>query len=119
MILRYLLLFTLCLSLNLNAQSKDEIAAKEFFWGASDNYKGANDIPSDWENESAVIIYKNENYDFHKFGKNVTYTTSIRKRIKLLDMADLDGSQNVRVIMRFTAGVQYGIASKLLFWMTA
>ena len=42
------------------------------------------------ENESAVIIYKNENYDFHKFGKNVTYTTSIRKRIKLLDKAAVE-----------------------------
>ncbi|CAB4148498.1 hypothetical protein UFOVP531_6 [uncultured Caudovirales phage] len=27
--------------------------------------------------------------------------------VKVLDMADLDGSENVRVIMRFTAGVQY------------
>jgi len=27
--------------------------------------------------------------------------------VKLLDMADLDGSQNVRFIMRYTAGVQY------------
>jgi len=33
--------------------------------------------------------------------------------LKLLDMADLDGSQNVRVIMRFTAAVQYGIGSDL------
>ena len=33
--------------------------------------------------------------------------------VKLLDMADLDGSQNVRVVMRFTAGVQYGIGSDL------
>lgn len=29
--------------------------------------------------------------------------------VKVIDMADLDGSQNVRVVMRFTAGVQYGI----------
>ena len=28
--------------------------------------------------------------------------------VKLLDMADLDGSQNFRLIMRFSAGVQYG-----------
>ena len=28
-------------------------------------------------------------------------------QVKVLDMADLDGSQNVRVIMRMTAGVQY------------
>lgn len=34
--------------------------------------------------------------------------------VKVLDMADLDGSQNVRVIMRFTAGVQYGIGSDLV-----
>lgn len=29
--------------------------------------------------------------------------------VKLLDMADLDGSQNVRVVMRFTAGAQIGV----------
>ncbi len=34
--------------------------------------------------------------------------------VKVLDMADLDGSQNVRVVMRFTAGVQYGIGSDLV-----
>ena len=34
--------------------------------------------------------------------------------VKLLDMADLDGSQNVRVISRFTAGVQVGVASDVI-----
>ena len=34
--------------------------------------------------------------------------------VKVLDMADLDGSQNVRVIMRFTAGVQYGIVEDIV-----
>ena len=34
--------------------------------------------------------------------------------VKVIDMADLDGSQNVRVIMRFTAGVQYGVGSDLV-----
>jgi len=29
-------------------------------------------------------------------------------------MADLDGSQNVRVIMRFTAGVQYGVVEDIV-----
>ena len=32
---------------------------------------------------------------------------SDHQEVKVLDMSDLDGSQNVRVIMRFTAGVQY------------
>jgi hypothetical protein len=38
------------------------------------------------------------------------------QEVKLLDMGDLDGSQNVRVIMRFTAGVQYGIGSDLVLF---
>jgi hypothetical protein len=32
----------------------------------------------------------------------------------VLDMSDLDGSQNVRIIMRFTAGVQYGIVEDIV-----
>ena len=36
--------------------------------------------------------------------------------VKLIDMADLDGSQNVRVVMRFTAGVQYGIGSDIVLY---
>jgi hypothetical protein len=39
---------------------------------------------------------------------------SDHNEVKVLDMADLDGSQNVRVVMRFTAGVQYGIGSDLV-----
>ena len=39
---------------------------------------------------------------------------SDHNEVKVIDMADLDGSQNVRVIMRFTAGVQYGIGSDLV-----
>ena len=34
--------------------------------------------------------------------------------VKILDMAELDGSQNVRVIMRFTAGVQYGVVEDIV-----
>lgn len=37
-------------------------------------------------------------------------------QVKVLDMADLDGSQNVRFIMRFTAGVQYGIGSEIVYY---
>jgi len=38
------------------------------------------------------------------------------QEVKLLDMGDLDGSQNVRVVMRFTAGVQYGIGSDIVLY---
>jgi len=33
---------------------------------------------------------------------------SDHNEVKVLDMQDLDGSQNARIVMRFTAGVQYG-----------
>ena len=39
---------------------------------------------------------------------------SDHNEVKLLDMADLDGSQNVRLVMRYTAGVQYGFASDIV-----
>ena len=41
---------------------------------------------------------------------------SDHNEVKLLDMADLDGSQNVRLIMRYTAGVQYGIGSDIVLY---
>ena len=36
------------------------------------------------------------------------------QEVKVLDMSDLDGSDNVRVVMRFTAGVQYGIVEDIV-----
>ena len=41
---------------------------------------------------------------------------SDHNEVKVLDMADLDGSQNVRVIMRFTGAVQYGIGSDIVLY---
>ena len=35
------------------------------------------------------------------------------QEVKVIDMADIDGSQNVRIVMRFTAGVQYGIVEDI------
>ena len=36
--------------------------------------------------------------------------------VKVLDMANIDGSQNYRVIMRYTAGVQFGIAQDIVYY---
>lgn len=43
-----------------------------------------------------------------------TGLASDSQEVKVLDMADLDGSQNVRVIMRMTAGVQYAFAGDVV-----
>jgi hypothetical protein len=39
---------------------------------------------------------------------------SDHNEVKVIDMSELDGSQNVRVVMRFTAGVQYGIIEDIV-----
>lgn len=41
---------------------------------------------------------------------------SDHNEVKVIDMADLDGSQNVRIVMRFTSGVQYGIGSDIVLY---
>lgn len=48
---------------------------------------------------------------------NLFFGTSLladHNEVKVLDMSDLDGSQNVRVIMRLTAGVQYAFAGDIV-----
>lgn len=39
--------------------------------------------------------------------------------VKLLDMADLDGSQNYRVIFRYTADTQFGIGQDIAIHIPA
>lgn len=39
--------------------------------------------------------------------------------VKILDLADIDGSQNVRVVMRFSAGVNYAIGSEIVLGQLA
>jgi hypothetical protein len=36
--------------------------------------------------------------------------------VKVLDMGDLDGSKNVRFVMRFTAGVQVGFGADVVYY---
>ena len=48
---------------------------------------------------------------------NLFFGTSLisdMTEVKVIDLSELDGSQNVRIIMRMTAGVQYGFASDIV-----
>jgi len=50
---------------------------------------------------------------------NLFFGTSLlsdHNEVKLIDMADVDGSQNVRVVMRLTAGVIHGIGSDVVLY---
>ena len=50
---------------------------------------------------------------------NLVFGTGLMRdqnQVKVLDMADLDGSENVRFISKFTAGVQYYIGSEIVYY---
>jgi len=58
--------------------------------------------------DNAAIAAEKSNLFF------ATGLLSDQNEVKVIDMADIDGSQNVRVVMRFTAGVNYGIVSDVV-----
>ena len=63
-----------------------------------------------------------DNYMVAAEKSNLYFGTGLlsdHNEVKVIDMADLDGSQNVRVIMRLTAGVQYGIGSDIVLYTPA
>lgn len=89
-----------------NAQSEEEI--KEAFWGAEDPQKTNMTVQEKWKNESAVILYKEHFYDYHKFTKNVKYSHSIRKRIKLQDQAAVKEHSEFSFSKKFWVKRGYG-----------
>ena len=63
-----------------------------------------------------------DNYMMAAQKSNLYFGTGLlsdHNEVKVIDMADLDGSQNVRIVMRFTAGVQYGIGSDIVLYTPA
>jgi hypothetical protein len=49
---------------------------------------------------------------------NLVFGTGLmsdQNEVKVIDMADIDGSQNVRIVMRYTAGVQFGFGPEIVY----
>lgn len=77
----------ICLLISASLQAQDNLKIQNIFWGKDDIHSKTIEVPAKWKNESAVIIYKLDFYDYHKFGKNVNYTSAKRIRVKLQDEA--------------------------------
>jgi hypothetical protein len=87
---------------------------------------GTNDMGTQWWNNGSLSFDGIKLFVANGLGddvavaaekSNLYFGTGLladHNEVKLLDMADLDGSQNVRVVMRFTAGVQYGIIDEIV-----
>ena len=53
---------------------------------------------------------------------NLFFATGLlndQNEVKVIDMADIDGSQNVRVVMRMTGSVNYGIGAEIVLYTPA
>jgi hypothetical protein len=90
---------------------------------------GTNAMGTQWSNNGSLsfdgvpIFVANglaSNYIMAGEKENLWFGTGLLNdsttEVKVIDMSDLDGSQNVRVIMRYTAAAQYGIGSELVLY---
>lgn len=92
---------------------------------------GTNAMGTQWFNNGSLtfdgvkIFVANglaNNYMMAAQKSNLYFGTGLladQNEVKVIDMADIDGSQNVRVVMRFTAAVQYGIGSEIVLYTPA
>ena len=87
---------------------------------------GVNNMGTQWWNNGSLTVNgvkifvcpgMSDNTMYAAQRSNLYFGTGLlndTNQVKVLDMADLDGSDNVRMVMRFTSGVQFGIASDLV-----
>lgn len=82
--------------------------------------KGTNQVLNDIYFDGVKIFLANglaNNTALLAQTSNLFFATGLMNdmnEVRVIDMADTDGSQNVRVIMRFTADVKYGFASDVV-----
>ena len=84
-----------------NAQGTNQVLGDLVFDGVK--IFVANGLPSN----TAVCAEKSNLF----FGASLM---SDMQEVKVIDMADIDGSQNVRVVMRLAAGVQYAVVEDIV-----
>ena len=92
---------------------------------------GTNAMGTQWFNNGSLsfdgvkIFVANglaSNYMMAAQKSNLYFGTGLlsdQNEVKVIDMSEIDGSQNVRIVMRFTAAVQYGIGSEIVLYTPA
>ena len=92
---------------------------------------GTNNMGTQWWNNGSLsfdgvkIFVANgmaDDYVMAAQKSNLFFGTGLlsdQNEVQLIDMSPLDGSQNVRVVMRFSAAVQYGIGSEIVLYTPA
>jgi len=101
--------------------------------GFASNGQGANGVGGNGTNQSlgdvmfdgVPVFVANglaSNYIVAAESSNLFFGTGLmsdQNEVKVIDMADIDGSQNVRVILRFTATVNYAYGAEVVLYTPA
>jgi hypothetical protein len=74
------------------------------------NFNGIEIVLCPGMSDSKIVAAQKSNLFFG------TGLLSDHNEVRVLDMANLDGSQNYRIIMRYTAGVQFGIGQDIVYY---
>jgi len=87
---------------------------------------GTNSLGTQWYNNGSLSFDGVKIFVANGMGANKAIATtkdnlyfgtsllSDHTEVKVIDLADIDGTQNVRVIMRLSAGVQYGVVQDIV-----
>ena len=82
----------------------------QWFNGGALTYDGINVVLASGLAANTAVAAQKSNLFFG------TGLLNDQNEVKVIDMADIDGSQNVRVVMRFTAGIQHAIGSDIVLY---
>jgi len=101
--------------------------------GFASNGQGANGVGGNGTNQSlgdvmfdgVPVFVANglaSNYIVAAESSNLFFGTGLmsdQNEVKIIDMADIDGSQNVRIVLRFSATVQYAYGAEVVLYTPA
>lgn len=82
----------------------------QWFNGGALTFDGINIVLASGMSSDKMVAAEKSNLFFG------TGLLSDSQEVKVIDMADIDGSQNVRIVMRYTAGIQHAIGSDIVLY---
>lgn len=82
----------------------------QWYNGGALSFEGINIFVAKGLSSNKMILAEKSNLYFG------TGILNDQNEVKVIDMSDIDGSQNVRVIMRFTAGIQHIFGSDIVYY---
>ena len=111
--------------------ARDYVRALGGFGASGLGANGTNTMGTQWFNNGSlsfdgvkIFVCNGMTNDYMMAAQksNLYFGTGLlsdQNEVKVIDMADIDGSENVRVVARFTATVQYGVGAEIVLYTPA